>query len=215
MHEFYQQILSRELMLKLNVKNVNDLPRLERLDLAIQARDVIGENYVEKWQLLLHALGLEIVTGKPATFATPSNRYYQKRNAATGVHVSLRGPEAYDALEKIVYLLLPSQNAFDGLPDSQLDRAGHMHFKVSSMVNLPDYEEMYETFENLKGLDVTLVLGRVGRKPLRPATVLLTGLQLPVKTRKRKVDSAGGAGGGAGAEGGGAEAGAAGGGGDQ
>lgn len=41
-----QQHLSRELLLKLNVKSVNQLPKLERVDLAIQAHDVAGQNYV-------------------------------------------------------------------------------------------------------------------------------------------------------------------------
>ena len=146
--------------------------------------------------MLLHALGLEIVTGRPASFSSPSNRYYAQRNAVTGVRVSLSGAAAHDALEKIVYLLLPSQNAFEGLLVRQLDRAGHMHFKVSSMVNFPDYEEMFETFENLGSLDVSLVLRNVAKRPGR-SRVLLTGLQLPVLARRHQVEVA---------EGGGAEA---------
>lgn len=41
-----QQILSRELLLKLNVRSVNELPRLERVDLAVQAKDAGGTAYV-------------------------------------------------------------------------------------------------------------------------------------------------------------------------
>jgi hypothetical protein len=40
------QILSRELLLKLNVKSINELPRLRRLNLAIQAKDVAGGPFV-------------------------------------------------------------------------------------------------------------------------------------------------------------------------
>jgi ribosomal protein L5 len=152
---------------------------------------------VEKWQLLLHALGLEMVTGTPATFSQPSSRYYQQRNAVTGVHVTLSGAAAHDALEKIVYLLLPSQNAFDGLLTRQLDRAGNLHFKVSSMVNLPDYEEMFETFENLGALDVNLTLSGVARRPGR-SRVLLTGLQVPLLERKHQIESSSSGGGGGG-----------------
>jgi len=144
---------------------------------------------VEKWQLLLHALGLEIITGAPAAFSQSSNRYYQQRNAVTGVHVALTGAAAHDALEKIVYLLLPSQNAFEGLLVRQLDRAGNMHFKVSSMVNLPDYEELFETFEGLGSVDVNLTLRGVAKRAGR-SQVLLTGLQLPVLTRRLQIGGA-------------------------
>jgi ribosomal protein L5 len=119
----------------------------------------------------------------------------------TGVKVSLRGGAAHDALEKLAYLALPSQSTFDGLLLRQLDRGGHMHFKLPSMVNLPDFEEMYETFENLGALDVGLVLRGAARRRGR-SQLLLTGLQLPVLARKHQVASADGRGGGGGGEGG-------------
>lgn len=40
------QILSRELLLKLNVRSVNELPRVEKVTLAIQAKDAAGAAYV-------------------------------------------------------------------------------------------------------------------------------------------------------------------------
>lgn len=62
------------------------------------------------------------------------------------------------------------------------------------MVNLPDYEEMFETFENLGSLDVNLTLRGVAKKGGR-SRVLLTGLQLPVLARKAQVDGGKGEGG--------------------
>lgn len=46
-----------------------------------------------------------------------------------GVYVKLHGAEAYDFLEKLTYLVLPSQNAFEGILTRSLDRAGHLHFR--------------------------------------------------------------------------------------
>jgi ribosomal protein L5 len=161
------------------------------------AHTTLSHKKVEKWQLLLHALGLEIVSGRPATFSQPVSRHYRQRGAVTGVHVTLSDAAAHDALEKIVYLLLPSQSAFEGLLVRQLDKAGHIHFKISSMSNLPDFAEMYETFENLGSLDVNLVLSGVAKRPGR-SRVLLTGLQLPVLARRHQVGAADGAGGGGG-----------------
>ena len=54
-------------MLKLDVASVHELPRLRKVDVAIQARALpAGTSYANKWELLLPALGLEYVTGRPA-----------------------------------------------------------------------------------------------------------------------------------------------------
>jgi ribosomal protein L5 len=186
--EFYERVLSRELLLKLNVRSAAELPRVDRVTLAVQARAVAGAPRVEKWELLLQALALELISGEPAAFAVPKAKYYAKRNTVTGVRVTLRGRAAHDALDKIAYLLLPSQNAFEGLLVRQLDAAGGLHFRVSTMVNLPDFEDMYETFENVGALDVDVALRGARRRRRERSQVLLTGLQLPVLVRKHQVE---------------------------
>lgn len=84
MQQFYSRILSRELALKLDIAHVHQLPKLKRLDVAIQAKQVLGAAHVDKWQLLLHALGLELVSGRPAEFVYSKMKYYRKQNAVTG-----------------------------------------------------------------------------------------------------------------------------------
>lgn len=84
LQDLYSQSLSRELMLKLNLKSLDDLPKLRHVVVAIQAKDVTGQQHVDKWQMLLHALGLEYMSGQPARFVTSGLKYYRKRNAVTG-----------------------------------------------------------------------------------------------------------------------------------
>ena len=100
--------------------------------------------------------------------------------------------------------MLPSQNAFEGLLLRSLDRLGHLHFTVPRMINFPDYEDAFETFENLGSMQVSVVMDNVSRRPARSRT-LLTGLQVPLFARKKRVgDDDDGAGGDGGAGGGGA-----------
>lgn len=195
-------------MLKLNVRSVNELPRLERAHLSVQAKRALGTPIAEKWQLLLHALALEVATGAPARFARPSDRYYRRRNVVTGVSVALSGAAAHDALEKAVHLLLPAQPAFAGVLTRQLDRAGHLHARAANAAGLPDFEEMYETFEGVGGVDVGFVLRNAAPKKPGRSRLLLTGLQVPVVAQRYRAGGAGGAGGSAGsaAGGGGSEA---------
>lgn len=54
------------------------------------------------------------------------------------------------------------------------------------MANFPDYEEMFETFEELGGMHVSIVMDNVARRPER-TQLLLTGLQLPVFAKRIKM----------------------------
>lgn len=55
------------------------------------------------------------------------------------------------------------------------------------MVNFPDFEEQFEIFENLGALHVSVNLANVSRAPTARAQLLLTGLQLPILSKVRRV----------------------------
>ncbi|WIA12542.1 hypothetical protein OEZ85_006203 [Tetradesmus obliquus] len=194
--EFYSAHLARELLLKLNLDNVQQLPRLKSIDLSISAKDTHGRRYAEKWEMLLPALALEYVTGQPASFVQSQVKYYRSKNAITAVKVRLVGGAALAVLQKLAYLVLPSQNAFAGVSSRSLDRSGNLHFRIQKLINFPDFEEQYEIFEALGSLHISVNMagtqGRRGRSQL-----LMSGLQLPMLQKKEKgtVEAGGEAGG--------------------
>jgi hypothetical protein len=49
--------------------------------------------------------------------------------ACAAVKVRLAGGAALDVLQKLSYLVLPSQNAFSGVSSKSLDGAGNLHFR--------------------------------------------------------------------------------------
>lgn len=61
--QFYDNIVARELVLKKNIRSYQDLPRIRRLDLSFTATENFRQTYVDKWQMLFYALGLEYLTG--------------------------------------------------------------------------------------------------------------------------------------------------------
>ncbi len=58
------------------------------------------------------------------------------------------------------------------------------------MANYPDFEELYETFENLGGFHVNVKLSNVALAPAQ-TRLLLTGLQLPVFAKRRRAGAEG------------------------
>lgn len=90
-------------------------------------------------------------------------------------------------LQKLAYLVLPSQNAFAGIGASSFDRRGNLHFRVPRMINFPDFEEQFEVFENLGSLHVSINMRNSSKQR---SMLLLTGLQLPVLPAKRRAGAA-------------------------
>jgi hypothetical protein len=54
------------------------------------------------------------------------------------------------------------------------------------MINFPDFEEMFEIFEALRSLHVTVVMQNVSKRPHR-SQLLMTGLQMPLLRRRKLV----------------------------
>ncbi len=69
LQQYYDSIVARELVLKTNVSSYQQLPRIQRLDLSFTAPASFKQAYVEKWQMLFYALGLEYLTGARASAA--------------------------------------------------------------------------------------------------------------------------------------------------
>eukprot|EP00775_Hariotina_reticulata_P000990 gene990-1321_t len=90
---------------------------------------VAAGQQAEKWEMMLPALALEYISGHTADFVLSNQRYYRSKNAITAVKVRLSGAAAMDMLQKITYLVLPTQNAFKGINVTSVDRAGNIHFR--------------------------------------------------------------------------------------
>jgi ribosomal protein L5 len=45
------------------------------------------------------------------------------------VKVRLVGAAAYDMIQKLNYVVLPSQNGFSGVTSRSFDKAGNLHFR--------------------------------------------------------------------------------------
>lgn len=114
---YTRTILQRELMLKLQPRSWDALPRLTAIEVSIPAIETqLERDVVDKSELLLYALALEVLAGKPAGFTAPANKALGTR--ATGVAVRLDAvtePEAAHLfMEKLVHVLLPNQVGVEG-----------------------------------------------------------------------------------------------------
>ncbi len=63
------------------------------------------------------------------TIYKPYKHTQTLRMSPAAVKVRLHGDAALEVLQKLVYIVLPQQPAFVGVPARSLDAAGNLHFR--------------------------------------------------------------------------------------
>ncbi|GLI69202.1 hypothetical protein VaNZ11_013774 [Volvox africanus] len=207
--QYVQTILHRELLLKLGPRSWDQVPRLVSVEARVHAAEThLNNEEVEKWELLLYSLALETLTGHPTTFMAPTNTK-NSATRTSGVMVRLdvaTDPDmAYSFMEKLIHVILPNQVGFSGVPPPTLvtpllgDKAAaakaakaalldhrkaplrpHVtEFRVTNLLQYPDFEQSFWLFEQLRGMRVRLVMEGASAAD---CSLLLSGLSLPVLT---------------------------------
>ncbi|GIL42579.1 hypothetical protein Vafri_542 [Volvox africanus] len=207
--QYVQTILHRELLLKLGPRGWDQVPRLVSVEARVHAAEThLNNEEVEKWELLLYSLALETLTGHPTTFMPPANtKNSATRTSGVTVHLNVAAdPDmAYSFLEKLIHVILPNQVGFGGVPPPTLvtplpgDKAAAAkaakaalldhrkaplrphatEFRVTNLLQYPDFEQSFWLFEQLRGMRVRLVMEGASAAD---CSLLLSGLSLPVLT---------------------------------
>jgi hypothetical protein len=60
---------------------------------------------------------------------THTHTHTRAPTRTAAVKVRLRGAAAFDMLQRLALVVLPSQNGFAGIPGRSLDAAGNLHFR--------------------------------------------------------------------------------------
>lgn len=175
--QLYSTILTRELMLKHQVSSIRRLPRLRKIEIHIRAEDVLSEPVVDKAQMLLYAAGLQHITNQRPVFIehTPKN---QRGAGCAAVKVTLTGEAAFDFLEKLFIVVMPKQVGFNGFKPGNITKQGTLSFRMPFMLEYPDFEDDFDTYEKLRAMHVSVIMDHVSDANM--ARTFWTGLGAPI-----------------------------------
>ncbi|MGQ0616640.1 MAG: 50S ribosomal protein L5 [Acidimicrobiia bacterium] len=149
----YLDELRSELMERLGLDNVMDVPRLEKVVLNMGVGKAVQQS-----SLLEAAVGdLQIIAGqKPVvTRAKKSIAGFKLREGnAIGVKVTLRGERMWEFIDRLVSLAIPRIRDFRGLP-TVFDGHGNYTFGVTEQLIFPEID--YDRVDVTRGMDITIV----------------------------------------------------------
>ena len=156
-------------------KNINEVPRLEKIVLNMGLGDVKDNS--KSFNLAVEELGL-IAGQKPVvTKAKKSVANFKVREGMKiGAKVTLRGERMYEFFDKFVSIALPRVRDFRGVNDKSFDGRGNYSYGVREQLIFP--EIIYDKIEKIRGFDISFV---TTAKSDDEARALLRCLGMPFK----------------------------------
>ena len=171
----YIENIVPELKEKYGYKNVNEVPKLDKIVVNIGCGDATGNA-----KLLEAAMNdLEIITGqKPvATKAKKSIAGFKLREGqAIGCKVTLRGENMYNFLDKLISITLPRVRDFRGISNKAFDGRGNYTLGLTEQLIFSEIE--YDNVVKVRGMDIVFV---TTAKTNEEAYDLLKGFGMPFK----------------------------------
>jgi large subunit ribosomal protein L5 len=150
----YEADLRPQLQRELGLRNVMQVPRLEKIVLNC------GVGLATQQQSLLDGAvaDLTVITGqKPlVTRAKKSIAGFKLRAGnPIGAKVTLRGVRMWEFYDRLVSLAIPRIRDFRGMDPTSFDGRGNYTFGVTEQLIFPEID--YDSIDTVRGMDITIV----------------------------------------------------------
>ena len=163
------------LMSEKGYKNINEVPKLEKITLNMRLGDIKDNSK----SIQLAQAELEAICGQKSivTKAKKSVANFKLReNQPIGIKVTLRGDKMYEFLDKLVSLALPRVRDFRGISGKSFDGRGNYSMGIKEQIIFPEIS--YEQVEKVRGFDICIV---TTAKSDDEAKALLTKMGMPFR----------------------------------
>ena len=153
MREFYRKQVVPALMAKHGLKNVMQVPRLDKIVLnmgvgkAVQDAKLIDEAVTV----------LQNISGqKPVVTRAKKaiSNFKLRKNLAIGVKVTLRGERMYEFFDRLVAITMPRIRDFKGISRKSFDGHGNYTLGIKEQIVFAEVDR--DKITNITGLDVCI-----------------------------------------------------------
>ena len=174
---YYREIISQDLIYKQNYHNIMQLPKIEKLVINSTSKSFIED----RKNITSYLLGLEMISGQKLKISVAKKSiagFKIRQGQSIGCKVTLRKTSIFAFLDKLTLVILPRFNNFTPLTLENLDQQGNYTLGLNDLLLFPELENFFESFEKLKGIDLSFVMRK---KNKYESLLLLTALQIPVQ----------------------------------
>ena len=150
----YNNKIISNLMNKLNVKNKNQVPKIEKVILNMG----LGEDGSDSKKLKSCTEDMALIAGqKPIVtkFKKSISNFKTRKGSNAGVKVTLRSQKMYEFIDRLVNIALPRIKDFRGLSSKGIDNSYNYSFGIKEHIVFPEVN--FDKVDKIRGLDITIV----------------------------------------------------------
>ncbi len=152
--ELYNSKVKSELQSKFTYKNVNQVPKLEKIVVSCVTKDVVQNAKIAD----SIATDLAAITGQKAVIVRAKNSiatFKLREGQALGASVTLRGKTMYEFLDRLINFSLPRVKDFRGLKPTGFDGRGNYTMGMKEQIIFPEIN--YDKIDKIRGLGICFV----------------------------------------------------------
>lgn len=171
--EKYKSEIVPALIKQFGYKNINEVPKLEKIVLNMGLGEVKGNS--KSFNIAVDELAA--ISGQKPIVTTAKksiSNFGLREGQKIGAKVTLRGERMYEFFDKLTAIALPKVRDFRGISDKSFDGRGNYSMGIKEQLIFP--EIVYEKVEKIRGFDITFV---TTAKTDEEAKALLSALGLP------------------------------------
>ena len=153
-HKFYNEVVVPKLMKELEIKNIMDCPKLEKIIVNMG----VGEATQNSKLMDAAMADLTLIPGQKPLLrkAKKSEAGFKLREGMPiGAKVTLRKERMYDFLDRLVNVVLPRVRDFEGVPSDSFDGRGNYSVGLRDQLVFPEID--FDKVEKLLGMSITMV----------------------------------------------------------
>lgn len=153
LQEKYNKEIRSALMSQLDLKNVMEVPHLEKIIISVCTSDAVQNQKV----LDTVVEELTAISGQKAVVTTAKkaiSNFKLRAGLRIGARVTLRKDRMYAFLDKLVNLGLPRVRDFRGVPPRGFDGRGNYNMGLKEQIVFPEIN--YDRIDKVRGMNITI-----------------------------------------------------------
>ena len=175
--EKYKNEIVSKLKSELEIANINDVPRLEKIVVNMGVGAAASDH-----KLLDAAMNdMRIITGQQPCITRAKKSiagFHVREGMPIGAKVTLRGDRMWEFLDRLLAAALPRVRDFRGISPTSFDGRGNYTLGITEQLIFPEIE--YDKVDRTRGMDITFVTTAGNNEN---AFALLSALGFPFKDR--------------------------------
>ena len=150
----YLETIKPALQADLGIKNVNNIPSLEKVMISV------GTGFAMKDNKLIANIADTItkIAGQKAVVVNSKKSvagFKVREGMPVGIRVTLRGENMYNFFDRLVAIALPRVKDFRGVPRNGFDGRGNYNFGLQEQLIFPEIS--YDSIIQIHGMNITVV----------------------------------------------------------